>query len=204
MRGRVTGPLLWAAALGAAQLYGVSLTTGSIAPASLRYDRLIPVARVSGPRCFAGNSLVGCVPACHQWLPWFWATFVTVSDAAWPGLDQSPSSTAPATGPVGRLGRPSASDPGGVDRCVLSLCCPRCMCVCGVLAHLASVHRCARCVRFACAVGGCVPPPPPLILFPFILLCVCFVCFAFLLFEKREGGASTLQEQAWATGAALL
>ena len=61
--GRVTCPLLWAAALGAAEPYGVSLTTGGIAPASLQYDRLTPVARVAGPRCLAGNPLLGCVPA---------------------------------------------------------------------------------------------------------------------------------------------
>ena len=34
-----------------------------IAPASLRYDRLTPVARVAGPRCLAGDPLLGCVPA---------------------------------------------------------------------------------------------------------------------------------------------
>ena len=61
--GRVTCPLLWAAALGAAQPYGVSLTTGGIALASLRYNRLTPVARVAGPRCLAGGPLLGCMPA---------------------------------------------------------------------------------------------------------------------------------------------
>ena len=61
--GRVTCPLLCAAALGAAQPYGVSLTTGDIAPSSLRYDRLTPVSRVAGPRCLEGDSLLGCVPA---------------------------------------------------------------------------------------------------------------------------------------------
>ena len=255
--------------------------------------------------------------ACPQLLPWLHVTFAMVPDAAWPGLDQWPWSTAPAPGPVGRRGRPSASNPWGVGSflslrrptcvpcpgplgpcspvfprglsccvcgvlvnlapvhwcarsvccvacavswapwlpftgvpagcvvlrvrcpgplgscspvrplCVLlcvcgvlshlapihqcacsvfcfvcavfwatcllvtgvparcaalcvrcpghlgscspvcqavpSLCCPRCMCVCGVLAHVAPVHRCARCVRCACAVGGCVPLPPPLI-----------------------------------------
>ena len=47
--GRVTCPLLWAAALGAALLYGVSLTTSGIAPPSLGYNPLTPVARVAGP-----------------------------------------------------------------------------------------------------------------------------------------------------------
>ena len=95
-----------------------------------------------------------------------------VPDAAWPGSDPWPWSTAPATGPVGPLGRPSASDPWGVGsflslgrptcvRCprALGSCSPVCprgllCCVCGVLGHLAPVHRCARrvcCV--ACAVS---------------------------------------------------
>ena len=111
--------------------------------------------------------------ACHRLLPWLQVTFAIVPDAAWPGSDQWPWSTAPATGPVGRLGRPSASDPWGVGsflslgrptcvRCPGPLgsrspVCPRGLlcCVCGVLGHLAPVHRCARplcCV--ACAVSG--------------------------------------------------
>ena len=52
--------------------------------------------------------------ACHWLLPWLRVTFAMVPDAAWPGSDQWLWSTAPATGPVGRLGRPSASDPWGV------------------------------------------------------------------------------------------
>ena len=52
---------------------------------------------------------------------------------------------------------------GVPGRGVSSLCCPRCTCVCGVLALMEPVHRCARCVRCACAIGGCVPLPPPLI-----------------------------------------
>ena len=69
----------------------------------------------------------------------------------------------------------------GVPGCgVPSLCCPRCTCMCGVLALLAPVHRCARCVRCACAVGGCVPLPPPLI-FGFF-----FICF---IFEMEKSGA---------------
>ena len=98
--------------------------------------------------------------------------FAMVPDAAWPGSDQWPWSNAPATGPVGRLGRPSASDqlgvgsflslgrptcvrcPGPLGSC--SAVCPRGLlcCVCGVVGHLAPVHRCARpvcCV--ACAVS---------------------------------------------------
>ena len=67
---------------------------------------------------------------------------------------------------------------GVPGRGVPSLSCPRWMCVCGVLAHVAPVHRCARFVRCACAVGGCVPLPPPLIFFFF------FRAFSFFYFEK--------------------
>ena len=91
--------------------------------------------------------------ACQRLLPWLRVTFAMVPDAAWPGTDQRPWGTAPAAGPVGRLGPPSASDPWGVGS-FLSLGRPTCACVCGVLGHLAPVHRCARLVRcFACAVS---------------------------------------------------
>ena len=110
--------------------------------------------------------------ACHRLLPWLQVTFAVVPDAAWPGSDQWPWSTAPALGPVGRLGRPSASDLWGVGSflslgrptCVqcpgpLGSCSPVCLhglscCVCGVLGDLAPVHWCARslcCV--ACALS---------------------------------------------------
>ena len=94
----------------------------------------------------------------------------TTASPLW--LDQWPWSTAPATGPVGRLGRPSASDPWGVGSssslgrptCVqcpgpLGSCSPVCprgllCCVCGVPGHLAPVHQCARSVCcVACAVS---------------------------------------------------
>ena len=110
--------------------------------------------------------------ACHRLLPWLRVTFAMVPDAAWPGSDQWPWSTAPATGPVGRLGRPGASDPWGIGSflslgrptCVqcpgpLGSCSPVCpcgllCCVCGVLGQLAPVHRCARSVCcVACAVS---------------------------------------------------
>ena len=110
--------------------------------------------------------------ACHRLHPWLRVTFAMVPDAAWPGSDQQPWSTAPATGPVGRLGRPSVSDPWGVGS-FLSLgrptcvrcpgppgsCSPVCplgvLCwVCGVLGLPAPVHRCARSVCcVACAVS---------------------------------------------------
>ena len=57
--------------------------------------------------------------------------------------------------------------------CSLGVLC----CVCGVLGHLAPVHRCARCVRCACALGGCVSLPPPLIF-----------CFFFLVEKKEKQG----------------
>ena len=111
--------------------------------------------------------------ACHRLLPWLWVTFAMVPDAAWPGSDQWPWSTAPATGPVGRLSRPSVSDPWAVGsflslgrptcvRCPgpLGSCSPVCpldalRCVCGVQGHFAPVHRFAGSVRcFACAVSS--------------------------------------------------
>ena len=133
-----------------------------------------------GPAAWqATPSWAVCRHACHQLLPWLRATFAMVPDAAWPGSDQRPWSTAPATGSVGRLGRPGASVSGGVGRAVLSLCCPRCMYVRGVLAQVAPDYRCARSVRCACAVGVCVPlPPTPNFLFPFFLpFALCLFCF---------------------------
>ena len=109
---------------------------------------------------------------CHRLLPWLRVTFAMVPDGAWPGSNQWPWTTAPAAGAVGQLGRPSVSVPWGVGsflplgrptcvRCPgpLGSCSPVCQlgalrCVCGVLGHLAPVHRCARSVRcFACAVS---------------------------------------------------
>ena len=111
--------------------------------------------------------------ACHRLLPWLRVPFAMVPEAAWPGSDQWPWSTAPATGPVGRLGHPRASDrwdvgsflslgrptcvqcPGPLGSC--SPVCPRGLlcCICGVLGHLAPVHRCARSVWcVACAVSS--------------------------------------------------
>ena len=89
----------------------------------------------------------------HWLLPCLRVTFAMVPDAAWPGSDQQPWGRAPAAGPVGRLGCPSASDPWSVGS-FLSLSCPTCARVCGVLGQLGPVHRCARLVRcFACAVS---------------------------------------------------
>ena len=110
--------------------------------------------------------------ACHRLLPWLRVTFAMVPVAAWPGSDQWPCSTAPATSPVGQLGRLSVSDPWGVGSSLslgrpTSVQCPgppgSCspmrplgvwFCVCGVLGLLAPVHRCVRSVCcFACAVS---------------------------------------------------
>ena len=109
--------------------------------------------------------------ACHRLPPWLQVSFAMVPDAAWPGSDQWPWSTAPAPGPVGRWGRPGVSNPSGVGS-YLSLGCPTCArcpgplgscslvrplgvvcCVCGVLGPLTPVHRCARSV---CCVGCAV------------------------------------------------
>ena len=90
---------------------------------------------------------------CQRLLPWLRVTFAMVPDAAWPGSDQRPWGTAPAAGPVGRLGRPSAPDPWSVGS-FLSLGRTTCARVCGVLGHLAPVHRCVYLVRCcACAVS---------------------------------------------------
>ena len=81
--------------------------------------------------------------ACHRLLPWLRVTFAMVPDAACLGSDQWPWSTAPATGLVGRLGRPSASDPWGIG---FFLCSSAALRVCSVLGRWAPVHRCARAV----------------------------------------------------------
>ena len=110
--------------------------------------------------------------ACHRLLRWLRVTFAMVPDAVWPGSDKWPWSTAPATGPVRRLGRFSVSDPLAVGsflslgrptcvRCPdpLCSCSPVCplgalCCICGVLGHLTPLQRCARVVcRVACAVS---------------------------------------------------
>ena len=101
--------------------------------------------------------------ACHRLLPWLRVTFAMVPDAAWPGSDRRLWGTAPTAGPVGRLGRPSASDPWGVVCCLPSLGRPRCAPVCGVLGPLALVHRCGRqacsCLRCPWPLGTCSNPP---------------------------------------------
>ena len=82
-----------------------------------------------------------------------------VPDAAWPGSDQRPWGTAPAACPPGQLGRSSAPDPCDVVCCCLSLSRPRHARPCGVLGHLAPVHRCARsvcCLARAVSWATCI------------------------------------------------
>ena len=87
--------------------------------------------------------------ACHRLLPWLRLTFAMVPDAAWPGLDQRPWSTAPATGPGLGWVAPVRPTHG-----VLVLSCPwAALRVCSVLGHLAPVHRRARVV---CCVASAV------------------------------------------------
>ena len=171
--GRATCPVLWAAALGAAQPWKYLSPQGVLL--QLVYGTTASPLWLE----LRGHSAWQATPSwtvyrlvCHRLLPWLRVMFAMVPDAAWPGSDQWPWSTAPATGPVGRLGRPSAFDPWGVGSflslgrptCVqcpglLGSCSPVCprgllCCVCGVLGHLAPVHRCARSVCcFACAVS---------------------------------------------------
>ena len=68
--------------------------------------------------------------------------------------------------------------------CSLAVLC----CMCGVLGHWAPVHRCACCVRCACALGGCVPLPPPLIFvfFFFFFYLFFFFFFTFFFFGKKK------------------
>ena len=97
---------------------------------------------------------------------------------------------------------------GVPGRGVPSLCCPRCLCVCGVLAHVAPVHRCARCVRCACAVGGCVSLPPPLIFFSVFVFFLCRASAFFLsfFFMDKRGRAYTAGTGmgTWCCGAIVL
>ena len=174
--GRATCPLLMAAALGAAQPCGVSLTTRGIAPASLRYDRLTLVAWIAGPLCLAGDPLMDCVPA-HLSTVAFMAPgdvcHGTRCSLAGPG--PAAFGYRPCCWPVGSAGLPQCTRPMGCwffpvprppyvstfVRCPgpLGSCSPMCpldalFCLCGVLGHFAPVHQCARSVRgLACAVS---------------------------------------------------
>ena len=190
--GRATCPLLWAAALGAAQPYGVSLTTGGIAPASLRYHRFTPVARVAGPRCMAGDPLLGCVPA----------RLSSVASMTPGDVCHGPRCSLAGLGPVA-LGYHSCQWPRG------SAGSPHCVRPWGCrLLHpvslLPSVHVRVRCPGplgayspgcALCAVCVCCwwsrPSSPPIIFLFFLLsFCVVLCCFVFFVFFlKIEKGA---------------
>ena len=102
---------------------------------------------------------------CHRLLPWLRVTFAMVPDAAWPGSDQWPPSTAPATVPVARLVAPVRPTHG-----VLVLSCPSAaLRVCSVLGRLAAVHRCARAV---CCVASAVSPATWLLFTGVLARCV--------------------------------
>ena len=152
--GRATCPLLWA------QLWGLPSRVEYLS----RQGVLLPLVygTTASPLWLElrGLSASQATPSwtvyrltCQRLLPWLRVTSAMVPSAAWPGSDQQPWGTAPAAGPVGRLGPPSAPDPWGVGS-FLSLGRPTCAHVCGVLGHVAPVHRCARSVCcFACAVS---------------------------------------------------
>ena len=180
--GRATCPLLWAAALGGCPAVEYLSLQGVLLP-------LVYGTTASPLWPSRGHSAWQVTPswtvyrlACHRWLR-------VTSMVSLAGLGPS---TAPATGPLGRLGRPSASDPWGIGSFLslcapwpLGSCSPVCCCVAsavswaswllftGVLARPVVLHvwcpgplgSCSPvCVlRCACAMGGCVPLPPPLI-----------------------------------------
>ena len=190
---RVTCPLLCAADLVAAQPYGVSLTTGGIAPASLWYDRLTPVAPVAGPRCLAGEPLLGCVPARLSSV-----AFMAPGDVCH-GLRCSLAGLRPAAlvyrschWPGGPAGSPQFVSPLG--------CRPWCP-----VPLLFSVHVCVLCcgprgacspVCALCAVRVCCwwlcPSSPPLIFLSvvFFLLCICFVLSCLFFLKKWKRGCA--------------
>ena len=112
--------------------------------------------------------------ACQRLLPLLWVTCSVVPDAAWPGSDQWPWGTAPAAGPVVRLGRPSAPDPWGIGS-FLSLRRPSCAHVCRSWATwLLFTGVPASCVvllvRCPGPLGSCSPVCPLGVLF-----CLCAV-----------------------------
>ena len=190
------------------QLWGLPSCVEYISPQGVLLPRVY--STIASPLWleFRGHAAWEAAPAwalrrhtCHQLLPWLQVTFAPGPDAAWPGSDQWPWSTAPATGPVGWLGRPTASHPWDVVRCILSLCRPRCVC-CAVswpTWHLFTGAH-ALCVSCAvsvatwllftrvCAVCGMrvlvvvLSPLLPPSLFFVLCTCFCFLCFFSLLF----------------------
>ena len=202
---RVTCPLLRAAALGAAQLCEVSVTTGDIAPASLRYVCLTPAARVAGPRCLAGSLLPGCVPARPA----------SVASMAPGDVYHGPCSLA-GLGPVALQYRSChlTGWSAGSPQCVRPWGCRplrpvplprsvrvrvRCPCPLGACSAVRTPFVfCLWCpgprgsrspVRALCSVCVCwwsfCPPSSPNTFF--CVLCICF-CFSFFI-KERENGA---------------
>ena len=142
---------------------------GSIAPASVRYNRLTPVARVAGPRCLAGDALLGCVPArlspvvamapgdvCHgpRCSPaGLRPVTLEYRSCHWPGG----SSGSPQVVPPLRCGllRPVPLPPSVRVRVRCpgppGTCSPA-TASCVFRGHLALVHQCTCCVRHARSV----------------------------------------------------
>ena len=163
------------------KLWGLPSRVGYLSPQGV----LLPLVYGTTASPLRGHSAWQATPSwtvyrlpCRGLPPWHWVTFGIVPDAAWPGSDQWPWSTAPAPGPVGPPGRPGVSKPWGVGsflslsrptcaRCPgpLGSCSPVCSrgllcCVCGILGHLAPVQRCARslwCVACAASQNPWLP-----------------------------------------------
>ena len=165
--GRVTCPLLWAAALGAAQPYGVSLTTGGYCSSE---STLLPpqpcglscgaclLGRRPPPGLGTGSPVTGCFHGSGRRLPWSpmqpgrartsgpWVPPLLL--ARWVGWVATVRPThglwfvvpRPSTALRARCPRPLGSCSAV---CPLGVLC----CVCAVLGHLAPVHQCARSVR---------------------------------------------------------
>ena len=169
--GRATCPLLWAAALGAAQPCGVSLTTTGIAPACLRYDRLTLVACVAGPLCLAGDPLLDCVPA----------RLSQVASMAPGDFCHGPRCSLAGLGPVALEYRscPWSGESAGSPQCVQPMGCwflpvPRPPYVCAVsratwlLLTGVPAWFVVLCLRCPGPLGSCSPVRP--------LAVVCCVC----------------------------
>ena len=201
-RGRVTCPLMWVAALGAAQLCGVSCTTGGIAPASLRYDCVTAVAPDAGPRCLAGGSPLRCVPArlssvdpmapghvCHG------------PRCSLAGLGQVALEYRSCQWPGGSAWSPQCIRPWGCrPLCPVPL--PPSVCVRvqfpGQLGAYLPVRTwlvvtgaralCGMCVQLMVLLGTPPPPPllPPLFFSPFFCACSVFCLFFLLCFFLKQ------------------
>ena len=179
---------------GAAQPYGISLTTGGIASASLRYDRLTPVARVAGPRCLAGDPLLSGVPA----------RLSSVASMAPGDVCHGPRCSLAGLGPEALEYRSChwSGGPAGSPQCLRPWGC-RLWCPVPLLPSVYVRVRCpgprsvcspvcALCAVRVCCWWLCPSPPPPIFsfLFFFALYLCCFVVPLFFFFlKKREKGA---------------